>query len=80
MNSKYIATGLLVAPLLGLSSLAFAGPQPSDRAWWPNHGRDAGGAYATKSQAARDQLPPRKGSIQTCRYQGGRSTMVCSTK
>ena len=80
MNRKYIAAGFLVAPLLALSSLAYAGPQPSDRAWWPNYGRDVSGAYAKQPAATRDQRPTKEGDQTTCRYQGGRSTMVCSTR
>ena len=79
MNRKYIVAGLLVAPVLALSSLAYAAPQPSDRAWWPNHGRDVSAAYGTQPAAARHQLPMKEGGQTTCRYQGGRS-MVCSTR
>ena len=84
MSRKYILIGSLMLPLLAVSNLAHAGPQPSDRAWWPNQATSytASRGYTTEPVAARDQMAPQAiGGQKTCRYQGGpRSPLVCSRR
>ena len=84
MSRKYILIGSLLLPLMAASNLAYAGPQHTDRAWWPNQARSYSSSqdYTTKPAAARDTTAPQAvGGQQTCRYQGGpRSPLVCSAR
>jgi hypothetical protein len=84
MSRKHILIGSLLLPFLAASNLAYAGPQPSDRAWWPNQAQSygPGRGYTTEPVAARGQTAPQAtGGQSTCRYQGGpRSPLVCSTR
>jgi hypothetical protein len=80
MSRKRILTVSLLLPFMAVSTLAYAGPQGSDRAWYPNWGRSdaTADAYVTRPTALGDQVAPQTSRGQvTCRYQGGRS-MTCS--
>jgi hypothetical protein len=84
MSRKYNLIGSLLLPLMAAPNLAYAGPQGSDRAWWPNQAQSYGSSqgYTTKPVAARDKVAPQAiGGQQACRYQGGpRSPLVCSAR
>jgi len=60
MSRKYMLIGSLLLPLMAASNFAHAGPQPSDRAWWPDHGSGytASRGYTTEQVAARQQATP----------------------
>jgi hypothetical protein len=80
MSRMYVLTVALLLPFMAASNLAYAGPQGSDRAWWPNWDRSVSttDAYATRPVALDAQAAPQTSRSQaTCRYQGGRS-MTCS--
>lgn len=81
MSRKYILIGSLLLPLMAASNLAYAGPQPSDPAWWPNHNRNYAPSrdFTTAPVAGGVQAVPRATDPRTCRYQGSRS-LVCSTR
>ena len=84
MSRKHILIGSLLLPFMAASNVAYAGPQPSDRAWWPNQPatHTVSRGYTTEPVAARAQATPQAiGGQKTCRYQGGpRSPLVCSTQ
>ena len=84
MLRKYILIGSLLLPFTAASNLAYAGPQGSDRAWWPNRAQSYGSSqgYTTEPVAARDKVSPQAvGGQHACRYQGGsRSPLVCSAR
>jgi hypothetical protein len=80
MSRKHILTVALLLPFMAASNLAYAGPQGSDRAWWPNWDRSVSttDAYVSRATALSDQAAPQTSRSQvTCRYQGGRS-MTCA--
>jgi hypothetical protein len=80
MSRKHILTASLLLPFMAVSNLAYASPQGSDRAWYPNWARSASttDAYITRPTALGDEAAPQTSRGQpTCRYQGGRS-MTCS--
>jgi hypothetical protein len=80
MSRKHILTISLLLPFMAMSNLAHAGPQGSDRAWYPNWGRSdsTSNAYVTRPAALDTEAAPQtSGGKATCRYQGGRS-MTCS--
>ena len=79
MSRKHILTVALLLPFMAASNLAHAGPQASDRAWWPNWAQNnsSGDAYAIRPTALDAQAPQTSRSQVTCRYRGGRS-MTCS--
>ncbi len=84
MSRKHILAASLLLPFIALSSVAHAGPQASDRAWWPNqsNGYAPSRTYTTQPVAARVPVAPRpSGNQATCRYQGGpRSPLACTTQ
>ena len=84
MFRKHILMASLLPPFMVASSLAHAGPQTSDRAWWPNQPASSAPSrgYATEPVAVRGQTTPQAtGAQRTCRYQGSpRSPLVCSTR
>jgi len=68
-------------PLVAVSSLAYAGPQPTDRAWWPSQSQSyaTGSTYITRPVAAYgDVVPLATGGTPTCRYQGGSRSLTCA--
>jgi hypothetical protein len=82
MFRKHILMASLLLPFMAASSLAHAGPQPSDRAWWPNQAASSAPSrgYATELVAGRDQIAP-QATGRSCRYHGNpRSPLVCSTR
>lgn len=84
MSRKHILAASLLLPFIAVSNVAHAGPQPSDRAWWPNqsNGYAPGRATITEPVAARAPVAARpSGNQTTCHYQGGpRSPLVCTTQ
>ena len=82
MTRTFLTAGLVVVPILALSTVAHAGPQPSDRAWWPNYNLNANAGHATRLVGARDQVTPTERRRRTtCRFQAGpRSGTVCTAR
>ena len=84
MSRKHILAASLLLPFIALSNVAHAGPQATDRAWWPNQPTYSAPSrtYTTQPVAARVPVAPRPGGNQTtCRYQGGpRSPLACTTQ
>ena len=84
MFRKHTLMVSLLLPFVAASSLAHAGPQPSDRAWWPNQTASSvpSRGYAAEPGAARGQTTPQAiGGQPSCRYQGSpRVPLVCSRR
>ena len=72
MSRNYIWIGLLLLPLMATSNLAYAGPQPSDRAWWPNRNRNVAPNrdFTNAPVAVRIKAAPQAIRDQPNRYQG----------
>jgi len=84
-NSAFATSVAL--PLLAVSSFAYAGPQPTDHAWWPNqtHGSQnqdyASGIYVTRPVAAYgDVAPVVTIGTPTCRYLRGSRSLTCAPR
>jgi hypothetical protein len=84
MSRKHIVAASLLLPFIALSHVAHAGPQGSDRAWWPNQSNGYGPSRTTITEAVAARVPVAplpSGNQATCRYQGGpRSPLVCTTQ